>query len=62
MSFHRLLYGELQSLELFGKLQAQNKSLGLPVQILGDKVVTGEVEKIDDVFKAWEENLGVTPK
>jgi uncharacterized membrane protein len=52
--------------ELFGKLQAQSKgngkSFGLPVQILGDKVVSGEIEKIDDVFKAWEENLGVTPK
>jgi uncharacterized membrane protein len=50
--------------ELFGKLQAQSKgkTFGLPVQILGDKIVTGEVEKIDDVFKAWEENLGVTPK
>jgi hypothetical protein len=50
--------------DLFGKLQAQSKgkSFGLPVQILGDKIVTGEVEKIDDVYKAWEQNLGVTPK
>jgi len=52
--------------DLFGKLQAQTqakgKTFGLPVQILGDNVITGEVEKIDDVFKAWEENLGVTAK
>ena len=33
--------------ELFGKLQAQSKgkNFGLPVQILGDKIVTGEVER-----------------
>lgn len=48
--------------KLYGKLMDQNKgakSFGLPVQILGDKVMSGSVEKADDVFKAWEENLGV---
>jgi uncharacterized membrane protein/protein-disulfide isomerase len=49
---------------LLGSLQKQSKnnSFGLPVQILGDKVMTGKVEKADEVFKAWEEHLGVTPK
>jgi hypothetical protein len=51
--------------ELFGKLQNQShgsKTFGLPVQILGDNVMSGEVEKVEDVYKAWEENLGVKPK
>lgn len=50
--------------KLYGKLMEQNKSaksFGLPVQILGDKVMSGSVEKVEDVFKAWEENLGVKP-
>ncbi len=50
--------------KLYGKLMEQNKSaksFGLPVQILGDKVMSGSVEKADDVFKAWEDNLGVKP-
>ena len=52
-------------IELFGKLQnskTAGKSFGLPVQILGDHVMTGSVEKQDDVFKAWEQHLGVKPK
>jgi uncharacterized membrane protein len=51
--------------DLFGRLQASSQggnSFGLPVQILGDKVMSGSVEKPEDVFKAWEENLGVKPK
>jgi uncharacterized membrane protein/protein-disulfide isomerase len=51
--------------DLFGQLQSQssgNKNFGLPVQILGDQVMTGSVEKSDDVFKAWEEHLGVKPR
>jgi hypothetical protein len=51
--------------ELYGQLQSKSKdqkTFGLPVQILGDNVVSGEVETIDDIFKAWEENLHVTPK
>jgi uncharacterized membrane protein/thiol-disulfide isomerase/thioredoxin len=51
--------------DLFGQLQAKSKdqkAFGLPVQILGDNVVSGEVEKIDDVYKAWEENLHIEPK
>jgi hypothetical protein len=35
---------------------------GLPIQILGDQVMHGSVEHEEDVFKAWEKNLGVTPK
>lgn len=52
--------------DLYGQLSQQShggaKTFGLPVQILGDYVVSGEVEKPEDVFKAWEEHLGVTPK
>lgn len=50
---------------LFDKLQKgknTSRSFGLPVQILGDHVVSGSVEKPEDVFKAWEEHLGVKPK
>ncbi len=51
--------------DLFGQLQAKStdhKTFGLPVQILGDNVVSGEVEKVEDIYKAWEENLHVQPK
>ncbi len=51
--------------ELFGQLQRSSKNsstFGLPVQILGDHVTSGEVKKPEDVFKAWEENLGVKPQ
>ncbi|HEX3600816.1 MAG TPA: vitamin K epoxide reductase family protein [Lacipirellulaceae bacterium] len=50
--------------DLFGMLQAKSsgsKTFGLPVQILGDTVISGSVEKEEDVFKAWEEHLGVKP-
>jgi uncharacterized membrane protein len=50
--------------DLFGKLQKQSgkKDFGLPVQILGDHVMSGAVESEADVFKAWEEHLGVKPR
>jgi uncharacterized membrane protein/protein-disulfide isomerase len=51
--------------DLFGQLQAKStdhKTFGLPVQILGDNVVSGEVEKVEDIYKAWEETLHVQPK
>ena len=50
--------------DLFGTLQKQSgkKDFGLPVQILGDHVMSGSVEHEEDVFKAWEEHLGVKPK
>jgi len=38
------------------------KKFGLPVQILGDHIMSGSVEKPEDVYNAWEENLGVKPK
>ena len=38
-----------------------NKNFGLPIQILGDEVMSGSVEKADDVYKAWEKNLGIKP-
>jgi hypothetical protein len=50
--------------DLFGILQKQSgkKDFGLPIQILGDHVMSGSVEHEEDVFKAWEEHLGVKPK
>ncbi len=51
--------------DLYGQLQSKStgkKTFGLPVQILGDNVVSGEVEKVEDIYKAWEENLHVQPK
>ena len=49
---------------LFDTLQKRSgrKDFGLPVQILGDQVMNGSVEKEEDLFKAWEEHLGVKPK
>ncbi len=48
----------------FAKLQKQSgkQNFGLPVQILGDYIMTGSAESEADVFKAWEEHLGVKPK
>jgi uncharacterized membrane protein/protein-disulfide isomerase len=50
--------------DLYATLQKQNgsKTFGLPVQILGDHVMSGSVESEADVFKAWEEHLGVKPR
>jgi uncharacterized membrane protein/protein-disulfide isomerase len=50
--------------DLFDTLQKRSgrKDFGLPVQILGDHVMNGSVEHEEDVFKAWEANLGVKPK
>jgi hypothetical protein len=36
-----------------------DKSFGLPVQILGNQIISGSVEKESDVFEAWEKHLGV---
>ena len=50
-------------IDLFGTLQKQKndpkKTFGLPVQILGDEVLTGLVEDEEDVYRAWEKNLGI---
>jgi uncharacterized membrane protein len=53
-----------QYVDLYSRLRgaATRSDFGLPVQILGDKVMSGMVEKEEDVFKAWEEHLGVTPR
>jgi protein-disulfide isomerase len=51
--------------DLYGRLQQQNqgnKKFGLPVQILGDYNMFGEVDNEEEVFKAWEEHLGVKPR
>lgn len=54
--------GYVDLYELLGKQNPGNKKFGLPIQILGDKVMSGSVEKADDVYKAWEEHLGVKPR
>ena len=50
--------------DLFATLQKRSgeKTFGLPVQILGDHIMHGSVEHEEDVFKAWEQYLGVKPK
>jgi hypothetical protein len=45
-----------------GKQNAGNKKFGLPIQILGDHIMSGSVEKADDIYKSWEEHLGVKPR
>jgi uncharacterized membrane protein/protein-disulfide isomerase len=51
-------------IDLFDRLvkQSRKKDFGLPVQILGDHIMSGSVEKEEDVFKAWEDNLGIKPE
>jgi uncharacterized membrane protein len=54
-----------QYVDLYSRLSkapGRKRDFGLPVQILGDKVMSGTVEKDEDVFKAWEEHLGVEPR
>lgn len=55
-----------QYVDLFDTLNKQqkpgSKPFGLPVQILGDKVMSGSAEDKEDVFRAWEENTGMKPK
>lgn len=51
--------------DLFSMLRQQNagnKDFGLPVQILGDHVMSGSVESADDIYQAWEKHLGVEPR
>jgi thiol-disulfide isomerase/thioredoxin len=50
--------------DLFATLQKRSgkQNFGLPVQIIGDQVMNGSVEHEEDVFKAWEQNLGIKPK
>lgn len=53
------------NVELFANLEKQNaskKGFGLPIQILGDTVISGSVEKPADLYDAWEKNLGVKPR
>ena len=52
-------------IDLFERLQKQNssnKNFGLPIQILGDHIISGSVQSEADMFKAWEDNLGVKPQ
>jgi uncharacterized membrane protein/protein-disulfide isomerase len=53
-----------QYVDLYSKLAQQNsgkKSFGLPIQILGDHIMSGTVEKPADMYEAWEKHLGVKP-
>jgi len=54
-----------QYVDLYAMLLSQNsanKNFGLPVQILGDHILSGSVDKPDDLYRAWEEHLGVQPR
>jgi hypothetical protein len=48
-------------IDLYSQIQRRqsDKKLGLPVQILGDHILSGMVAKENDVFEAWEKHLGV---
>jgi hypothetical protein len=51
------------NVDLYSMLQKQNagnSKFGLPVQILGDHVMSGGVESPDDLNKAWEEHLDLS--
>jgi uncharacterized membrane protein len=51
--------------DLFAMLRKQNtdkKEVGLPLQILGDTIMSGGIDKAADVYAAWEKNLGVKPR
>lgn len=51
--------------DLYDKLRQQNaqkKDFGLPIQILGDHIMSGSIEKSSDLYDAWEEHLGVKPR
>jgi protein-disulfide isomerase len=50
------LVATLQTMKSSGK-----KVGGLPIQILGDEVMSGMAESADDVYRAWEQNLGIKP-
>jgi len=53
------------NVDLYANLQKQNtskKEFGLPIQILGDTVVSGSIDKQTDLYDAWEKNLGVKPQ
>lgn len=58
----RQLDGYIDLYDLIQKLNQGKKNFGLPIQIIGDFVISGSVEKEEDVFKAWEQHLGVKPK
>jgi hypothetical protein len=54
--------GYINLFATLSKQNAGNKQFGLPVQILGDHVMSGTVEKPADLYSAWEEHLGVKPR
>ena len=54
-----------QDISLYVSLSNQQKDslkpFGLPVQIVGDTVLSGKVDNVDDMFAAWEQALGIKP-
>lgn len=53
-----------QYVDLYAMFQGRkdsSKKFGLPVQIMGDEVMSGGAEDPDDVYEAWEKNLGIKP-
>jgi uncharacterized membrane protein len=56
---HKKVASYVKLYESLIRSNSGNKEFGLPIQILGDHVMSGSVEKTDDIYKAWEEHLGV---
>ncbi|MCI0333236.1 MAG: thioredoxin domain-containing protein [Planctomycetes bacterium] len=54
--------GNVNLFDMLRKQNVSNKEFGLPIQILGDHVMSGTIEKSGDLYKAWEEHLGVKPR
>lgn len=54
-----------QNIRLYATLSAQQrdkKSFGLPVQLVGDTVLSGGEITSEEMFEAWEKALGIKPQ
>ena len=50
-----------RDIELYVKLSKTRQGLGLPIQIVGDKILSGKVNA-DKMTRTWEKELGIEPK
>jgi uncharacterized membrane protein len=46
---------------LSARQKTKEKPFGLPVQIVGDKVLTGKFDTPEEMYDAWEEAIGIRP-
>lgn len=49
-----------QDVELYRRLRAKRSSLGLPVQIIGDVILSGKAD-VKRTFRTWEKEFGIQP-